>query len=387
MLNRLRTNQGQRGQLLPLWTAVVIVCFVLTFILLNYGNQIRWQIRAQNAADSAASAAIGIQAERFNLEMMMLYGINVEEYRARRLLEATLNATFGAGGCTLNSSNLADTSFGSCGYVYGKLRDPFIRSVKRFDDSARTLQMISAKTTYANWSHDATELLSHLQVNCNNSGTSLAAYKPDGGDCSFKYSFAPSGLSFRTGIKATSMDAESILIPSLGRISPNILPDTQSSLWTPATVDVVVCALIPPIVPNFGPFKFLPTYAVGRGAATSIMIEQDWLQPGALDDPAHASLIAAYRRFQPVEDYVDTPLAHDFSLCGTANGTTCMQSSGGIDWYNVNYGGVATTVDVPRNAFIAPVAGYEMSARTGWWGSYPIRPFGGSFTLDSTRCK
>lgn len=383
-------SSRERGQVLPLWVASVVLMFGLAFMVLNYGNQIRWQIRAQNAADSAASAAMSIQAERFNVTMESLYALNVEDFRMRRLLDGLLLAITQSGGCTVNSSNYADVSFGTCGYVYAKLHDPYIRSFSRFTADLQGLQHVNGTDSFAHWVSDSSVVLNHLQANCNKPGTSVSSYHADGGDCSFNYSIAPNGIKGRTGVHQTNEDAESILVPSLGRTAP-ILDDSQGTLWTPGEIDVVACAVIPPIVPNFGPFKFAPVYAVGRGAATDLMVEEDWFQPGSLIDPLRfANPVSAFKYFQPIEDYVDNVANHDFtSGCTTfpANGTTCIQDTGHPDWYNVNYGGAASTASTVGNYFTAPLYGPEMSVRTGWWGVTSIKPFGGSPTLNATTCK
>lgn len=379
-------KRSEYGQVLPLWAASVVLCFALMFLVLNYGNQIRYQIRAQNAADSAAAAIVGLQAERFNTQMEMLYAMNVEEYRAVQLTLA-LNMTINqSGGCKMDPSNYASVAFGTCGYVYAKLHDPMIRASNRYSADVIALEQFSRQATFANWQQDGVALLGHLHRFCNSAGQSLATYHPDGGDCAFQYSVAPNGIVGRTGVHATYEDAESILVPSLGRTAP-IADDSQAMLWTPGKVDVVACALIPAIVPNFGPFKFQPTYAVGRGAATAVMVEQDWLQPGSLTDPARSSGSANDKKFQPIEDYVDNVPNHDFSQC-TSFGPNCMQAVGYPDYYNVNFGGNPSTASTSGNYYSAPVNGPEMSVRTGWWGSLPIRPFGGAPTLtDAAVCK
>lgn len=383
------SRSDTRGQVLPLWAASVVLMFALAFTVLNYGNQIRWQIRAQNAADSAASAAMSIQAQRFNLTTEMLYATNIEEYRMRRLLDGLLLSIDQSGGCTVNPNDLADTSFGTCGYVYAKLHDPYIRSFTRFSNDLIGLQHVNGSDSFANWIADSNIVLAHLQANCNAPGIPIASYHPDGGDCSFNYSIAPGGIVGRKGLHQTNEDAESILIPSLGRSAP-ILDDSQGTLWTPGEIDVVTCAVIPPIVPNFGPFHFAPVYAVGRGAATNVMVEQDWMQPGALIDPIRsATSITAFKKFQPVEDYVDNVPNNDFSACSTFpfDKITCIQDTGHPDWYNVNFGGADSVASSTGNYFSAPLYGPEMSVRTGWWGVTAIKPFGTSPILGSPTCK
>jgi hypothetical protein len=98
-------KHGQRGQVLPLWIVAILTTFAFTFLSLNYGNQIRMQIRAQNAADAAAQALLAIQTERWNMMTAMLYASSVEEYRIRHILDGILLAENGAGGCDPMSRN------------------------------------------------------------------------------------------------------------------------------------------------------------------------------------------------------------------------------------------------------------------------------------------
>ncbi|MDB5026331.1 MAG: hypothetical protein JWO66_20, partial [Candidatus Eremiobacteraeota bacterium] len=60
------SREAQRGQTLPFWTLAIAATLSLLFFMTNYANTVRWQIRAQNAADSAASAGIGTDANMYN---------------------------------------------------------------------------------------------------------------------------------------------------------------------------------------------------------------------------------------------------------------------------------------------------------------------------------
>ena len=58
--------RAQRGQTLPFWVIGVLITLSLAFFLANYVNMVAWQIRAQNAADSAASGALSVQTNVLN---------------------------------------------------------------------------------------------------------------------------------------------------------------------------------------------------------------------------------------------------------------------------------------------------------------------------------
>jgi hypothetical protein len=79
------SRHAQRGQTLPVWTFGLLTIMMLMFMLLNYAEAIKWQIRAQNAADSVAQATLSVQASNFNEMMITLNAASVEEWRIGRL--------------------------------------------------------------------------------------------------------------------------------------------------------------------------------------------------------------------------------------------------------------------------------------------------------------
>jgi hypothetical protein len=60
----------------------------LVFFVYNYANTIRYQIRAQNAADSAATAAVAGDAARLNSVQTLLMALNVQEFKVRTIVAA-----------------------------------------------------------------------------------------------------------------------------------------------------------------------------------------------------------------------------------------------------------------------------------------------------------
>lgn len=389
-----RNKNLERGQVLPLWVMAVVITLMLIFLSMNYGNQLRYQMRAQNAADSAANAVIGIQTSRWNNLMTQLYASAVEEYRIRRLLDGLFLTINQSGGCisqTAVGQNATSTNFGYCGYAYGKLRIPYLRAVSRYTADVQRIVDITTSMSSSGWKSDAAAFLQHLASKCNLQSETVGLEKADGGDCTFAYSFAPNGISYRTGLGAVQMDALSILIPSLGASSKTVGLDSEApNIWAPGQVDIVTCALVPPIIPNIGPYHFQPTYAVGRSAATSIIVDQDWIQPGYLNDPARSYSLAFFNKYQPLEDYVDQPPNHvfDTTSCSAVNTTTCVQSANDAQsYYNVDFGGNTASINTTYQLFQSPIIGPEFSARMAWWGGLPIPSFGGPPILNSTTCK
>ena len=104
MLNARR----ERGQTVPIWVLSIIASLALAFFILNYANTVRWQVRAQNAADSAAAAALGGDAARLNSVQLLLAAFDIQQLRVRDVLGA-VPTLVGANSCknTVISSGCA----------------------------------------------------------------------------------------------------------------------------------------------------------------------------------------------------------------------------------------------------------------------------------------
>lgn len=380
----------ERGQVLPMWAMGTITTLVLTFLALNYANAVRYQIRAQNAADSAAQAVVAIQAERWNLMSEMLYASNIEEYRMRRVLDAMLLTVNYSGGCSSRTGYIGDDPYqyelafnypreptksnpyltwpffahfndeGTCNRAYTDLHNQFTRSFNRYTADIKFLNDVTALSTYGNWRKDADSLLVSLATNCNGPSENAKTLHAAGGDCAFKYTMP--GAGYRTGLLAVDEDAQKILVPgqtSRSGVYPN--DSENKDLFAPVKVDIVTCRIVPPIIPSFGPFVLKPTYAIGRAAATNVQIEQDWFDPGSLDDP----LRGPSQVFQGAEHYAQS------------SGDDTNSGNKAYDWYDVDYGGNPTTAYPGFGVFAAPVTTDELSARFGWWNAIPLTPFAG----------
>lgn len=384
-----------------MWAMGTITTLVLTFLALNYANAVRYQIRAQNAADSAAQAVVAIQAERWNLMNEMLYASNIEEYRMRRVLDGMLLSINYSGGCSATTQNFSSPTLanseidvaynfqpprvpyltdnfynhfnlpGTCNRTYIDLHDNFMRSFNRYTQDITYLNDVTALSTYGNWLNDANALLTNLKTDCNGTATTSKTLHADGGDCAFKYTMQ--GAARRTGLSSVAEDAQDILVPGLGHASTQYGNDTENrDLFAPVQVDIITCAIVPPIIPNFGPFHLQSSYAIGRAAATDVQIEQDWFVPGSLIDPARGGGAAGGVPFQAAEPYTQSS--------GKDTG-----SAGAYDWYNVDYGGNPTQAYPGYGVFYAPIVTDELSARFGWWNAIPITPFAGPVS-PSTVC-
>ncbi len=362
-------HEGERGQVIPIWIGAALTTFALMFFGLNYANAIRWQLRAQNAADAAAQGVLAIQTQRWNLMLETLYATNVEEYRIRHLLDGLLLSVDDSGGCTFDVAGygLGNPNFsnGTCSETYATLNAAYIKAVTRYTNDVMLLNDVTTPATNLAWENDAQSLVKHLSNSnyCNTASVPAnpTAYEPAGGDCALTYTIPPDGIRFATGLEAVEMDAYGDLVPGLGRVAKNNGPDSErADLFAPGEVDIVTCAVVPPVVPAFGPFQAKPYYAVGRAAAEAVQVEQDWFEPGALTDPVRSLLPNAL--FQPHEIY---------------NGVAPNVQPTPNDWYDVDFGGNSAIATAYQGLpfFSEPFNVNEMSARLGWWNAIPIEPF------------
>lgn len=90
---------AQRGQSMPFWTLSIAATLALLFFITNYATMVRWHIRAQNAADSAAAAGIATDANMYNEKTTLELAASVEETRMRFLLQAIVNTIDDPAGC------------------------------------------------------------------------------------------------------------------------------------------------------------------------------------------------------------------------------------------------------------------------------------------------
>jgi hypothetical protein len=332
----------QRGQVLPLWLFGIIALTVFMFFVISYANVVRWQIRAQNAADAAAQSVLALQTQQFNQMEVMLYTSAVEEYRVRRLLDAMLLAAHEQGGCPDDAT---------CESIYQTLRTQFLTATQRYTNDVIMTQRVTANINFDSIKSDAQALIGRLT-----NGAACAA--GTGGDCVFQYQIVD--FSQRTdNLETVEMDALGYIVPSFATRTAGAV--VNPDLFEPARVEVGVCAQIPPVFPAFLGFHPQPFFAIGRAAATAVMVEQDWMQPGQIVNPINNGV------FQPNESYV-TPQTADY------------------DWYGVDFGGNTNQAYESFNVFAFSLTSDEFSAQLGWWNSIPIPAYTGTQTPGTLGC-
>lgn len=114
---------------MPFWVIGVLIVLSVMFFLSNYVNAVVWQIRAQNAADSAASTSLSVTANLWNEETTILYSAALDEYRIRYLNQALLN-TIDRVGC----------SAATCASDYSTLRSELASAVSGYDTAIQLLR-------------------------------------------------------------------------------------------------------------------------------------------------------------------------------------------------------------------------------------------------------
>jgi hypothetical protein len=105
MLTTKRNAHGSRGQTMPFWALAIVLSLGLAFFVMNYTNTVRWHIRAQNAADTAALTTIAADANLSNQQTAAQYALAVDEFRLRAIMNSMINAANSVGGCNPNNDD------------------------------------------------------------------------------------------------------------------------------------------------------------------------------------------------------------------------------------------------------------------------------------------
>lgn len=331
-----------RGQTLPIWSMGIAAALVLAFAAVQYGEVLRWQVRAQSAADAAASAALSVQTQTWNQQLSLLYAAEIEEWRIRGLLSGLQAAAFNDPGC----------ANGNCQATYDTLRRQYNRAVERYRVDMDLINRTS-QYTFGQAQSDAKAIVAGLQQNCG---------QVNGGDCAFSYSVV--SVVPRAGVLNDVEESAGLWAVNTGT------PATVKQDLMPAQIEVVTCAKIKPVVPGFLNFQPPAFTAIGRAAATSAMVTQEWIQPGVIDDPITNA------PFQPDETY---------GLTGT-RATGPDNGAGPWNWFTVSFAGNPAHAYPYYDAYSVRANGPEFEAATGWWNAIPIRPFSGTLDANTVPC-
>lgn len=248
------TYRYERGQTLPFWAIGTMLVLALLFFLANYVSAVTWQIHAQNAADSAASAMLSVQANVWNEESTVLYAGAVDENRLRYLNQAILNTISGAGQCD-------PTPGGSCDRNYQSLVNEYNVALNGFTSDVQLIGQADQLSQGAQQA-DERKALSAFGSTCGSAGGGI--------DCSFAY---------------TSLDTSQVTTKTGG-----------NNQFAPQRVDLIACRNVSYFLPQLLSFAANAQYkAVARAAAAVIPANSEAFNPGATINPATG------QAFQPLE--------------------------------------------------------------------------------------
>lgn len=324
----------------------IMAMLIVTMAVVRYSDMVRWQVRAQNAADAAAQAIVALQTQQFNEMEMTLYAADVEEFRIRNTLYALELTAYGNGGCQIDNS---------CVSRYAALYTQYLKAVARYNNDVILLDRVAGNMDYTTMKSDATALLTDM-------ASPGQCGQPGGGDCAFGYALTQ--FTGRTPVYAVKMDARGFIKPSLG--NNMTAAGTLNSSLDPVQVEVAVCADVPSPVPAFFSFQPAPHRVIARAAATAVMMEQDWFQPGSLTNPWTQNY------YQPTE---------------FPSGSAETDGTGDAkDWYDVDFGGNGSTANTTTNGYTFGIYDNEFTAYLGWWNAVPIRPQTGTLPTNQLGC-
>jgi hypothetical protein len=368
---------GQRGQTLPVWAFGLLTSFMLTLMVFDYANAVRWQIRAQNTADAVAQSLVSVQSQHYDKMLMQLHAAAIEEWRIRKTMTALLSVMQGTGGC-----GTAAHGGSNCDLVYNNLRANYIADVARYTQDVQTMAALT-EYSYAEQQQDMEQIAQgYNHTNCSGTGPTQA-------DCAFTYTVAspvprcsPQGAL--AGVINDSYGDE----VGGGSALPSNYNCTTSDL-SPLEVEVDTCAKIDPLVASFFKLNGLSYYAIGRAAATSAMVEQEWINPGKLTNPNNQNLPFQQNEFPEST----TGTAPTCCASGSSSTNFCHNASAGYDWYAVHFecgnAWVASTTGGPGHpgGYQATVNEDEFSLDTGFWSALPVSPYSGTFTPTNANCQ
>jgi len=143
--NAVAAHENSRGQTLPFWVLSVLLSFALVFFVFNYTNTMRYQVRAQNAADSAAVAALAQDANAINSVQTLMYALSVQELTIRGINAATNKILGDTNVCPHDASGAPDlVHAGTCLTNLTTLVNEYATATSQYDAVFNQLTSASA---------------------------------------------------------------------------------------------------------------------------------------------------------------------------------------------------------------------------------------------------
>jgi hypothetical protein len=285
---------GQRGQLLPVWALGAVTLLAMTLFIVNYANVVRWQIRAQNAADAAAAASMSPIANGWNEIELQLYASTIEEMRIRYLNQALLN-TLAQQGCTSTAACTAD---------YNALVPQLASAVANYDQNTLFVQNLGSMVNdrYLDPSNGAFETISGGPPNIPNWPDDTTCDKVQGGNGYNIYSGAWSGPPSAQptpggsypGWSSTGCTSQSDTAFSY---TPIDVDSGDIGYGTPNLSEVVSCRSVPVFQSKMLGLGSSATFKAVGVSAFTVSPLQEAFQPGVTVNPSTA------KPYQPTETY------------------------------------------------------------------------------------
>jgi hypothetical protein len=289
-------HESQRGQTIPFWAVGSVTVLVAMMFLLNFTDTIRWHIRAQNAADTAATAALAADADQNNQITMAQYTLAIDEYRIRSISQSMINGANGQGGCVPTQD---DTGF-DCDNAYDQEPDVYDAAVNDYATTLAQLQKIYAAP-----------------------GPSPIPLPTPSGQPQQSYPQAPAGSA---AVAAFSMVAsDNFCWDNPGSAAPHAFDCAfqynangnfmQTGLGSTHYVDIVTCRKVNVNVPGFLHLGSHTQFqAVGRAAATLAPVTETF-NPGTQQNPDVPGT-----PYQPIESCPAVQTAGKGVSCGYTDG-------------------------------------------------------------------
>jgi len=348
----MRRSSGMRGQVFPAWVFGLLAVLALAIGLLQFGDRLSWQIRAQNAADAAAASMVAVQAQDINRMMILQTNLALEEVRIRYLADGAFFAARQTGYCKSLSIQ--------CQGVFNAIIPKYDQAVHRYTTLALLYHQSTYKSTFANWKSDATNLLADLT-------SSPLCGTVSGLDCNFTYIVPPDGSGGIGGMALVDPKIVTFQI-SDGYASyangGNLTPQAseRNNPAYPVRAQVTVCRQVLPIIQSFFGIRAAPWTVIATGAAESFPVNDEWWKPGWMINSATGGYV------RPPELVVSPPPGD------------LQETSGGLDdMYNPVFQGKVNTMP---NSTARKLMEFDFS----WWAALPLHPFLRSGTDYVAKC-
>ncbi len=270
MLAKRAPHAGERGQTLPLWVLGSLAFLTLSLFLVNYANIIRWQIRAQNAADAIGGAPLSTTADYFNGLTMDLYAADLDEMRLRYLDQAIVNNLKGVG-----CSTYCDHDYDYLVVAYNNAQAAYVEEINLLDTVTTNEDNVTQFQAAALGAWQATV-----------PGTTQGSDYLDCGDGDDDYKVCTANTD-------PAFTYYALDVPGVAGL--NGVTGASVGIGATNTVDVASCADIPLVQPKFLHLTKSTFRAVGRAALGLIPTPETFTVSNLVPSPGASP-------YQPNED-------------------------------------------------------------------------------------